>query len=324
MTHAIVLETTGGPEVLQWRDAPVGDPAAGQVRLRHTAVGLNYIDVYMRTGLYPALALPGSLGMEGAGVVEAVGDGVDHLAPGDRVAYAAGPPGAYAEARVMAADSLVRLPDGIDDRTAAAAMLKGMTAEYLLFRAHHVRAGDTVLVHAAAGGVGLILCAWARHLGCTVIGTVGSAEKAALAAAHGCDHPILYKDEDFVARTAEITGGAGVSAVFDSVGRTTLKGSMACLRVRGHLVSFGQSSGTPDPIAVGDLGAKSLTVTRPSLFHYAAGRAATAEMAGNLFAAIRDGVVRIEVHQTFPLAEAAAAHRALEARETTGSTLLVV
>lgn len=324
MTHAIVQDAPGGPEVLEWRPVTLGPAAAGQVRLRHTAIGLNYIDVYMRTGLYPALTLPGTIGMEAAGVVEAVGGGVTHLAPGDRVAYAAQPPGAYAETRLIAADTLVRLPDDIDDRTAAAAMLKGMTAEYLLFRAHHVRAGDAILVHAAAGGVGLILCAWAKHLGCTVIGTVGSAAKAALAAAHGCDHPILYNEEDFVARTSEITGGAGVSAVFDSVGRTTLKGSLACLRTRGHLVSFGQSSGAPEPIALGDLGAKSLTVSRPSLFHYAAGRAATEEMAGNLFAAIRGGVVKIEVNQTFPLADAAAAHRALESRETTGSTLLLV
>lgn len=323
MSKAIVLHEKGGPEVMRWEDVTVGEPGPGQVRIRHTAIGLNFIDVYFRTGLYPALELPGSLGMEAAGVIEAVGPGVEQLAVGDRVAYATHPPGAYCEERVMSADRLVRLPEDIDDRAAAAIMLKGMTAEYLLYRTHKVRAGDTILVQAAAGGVGLLLCDWASHLGCTVIGTVGSDEKAELARAHGCDHPIVYTRENFVERVKEITGGKGVPVVYDSVGKTTFSGSLDCLAIRGHLVLFGQSSGAPDAFAPGLLGTKSATLTRPTLFHYASSREELKAIAHNLFSAMHAGVIGVEVRQTYALKDVAQAHRDLEARKTTGSTVLL-
>jgi NADPH2:quinone reductase len=323
MVHAIRIHHTGGPEALRWEEVEVGDPGPGEVRLRHTAVGLNYIDTYHRTGLYP-LPLPTVLGLEAAGEVTAVGPGVDDLQPGQRVAYASPPAGAYAEERLMPADRLVPLPDDIDDRTAAAMMLQGMTAQYLLRQTYPVRAGETVLIHAAAGGVGLIACQWASHLGATVIGTVGSQAKAELAKAHGCHHPILYQEEDFVARVEAITDGAGVPVVYDSVGRATFMGSLDCLRPRGMMVSFGQSSGTIAPLDVGVLSAKgSLFLTRPTLMHYTATREALLAAAADLFAVVASGAVRVEVRQTFPLAEAAAAHRALEARETTGSTVLL-
>ena len=324
MPRAIRIHETGGPEVMRWEDVEVGAPGPGDIRIRHEAVGLNFIDVYFRTGLYPAPSLPFSPGMEGAGVVEAVGEDVDSLVAGDRVAYAAPPVGAYAEVRVMPADRVVKVPDGIDSRQAAAMMLQGMTVEYLLLRTYPVRSGDTILFHAAAGGVGLIACQWAKHLGATVIGTVGSDEKAELARAHGCDHPIVYTREDFTERVREITGGAGVPVVYDSVGRDTFEGSLQCLRPRGMFVSFGQSSGKIDPFDIGVLGAKgSLYATRPTLFTYTATRADLESSARALFDVVGSGAVRITVSRTFPLAEAADAHRALESRQTTGSTVLL-
>ena len=324
MTRAIVVHQTGGPEAMKWEEVSVGDPGPGEARIRHTAVGLNYIDVYFRTGLYPAPSMPLIPGMEGAGVVEAVGKGVKEVAVGDRVAYAAAPPGAYAEARCMAAAKLVKVPEGIDDRTAAAMMLQGMTTEYLLRRTYPVQSGQTILFHAAAGGVGLLACQWAKHLGATVIGTVGSDEKAELAAAHGCDHPIVYTREDFQQRVMEITDGRGVPVVYDSVGRTTFMKSLECLSPRGMLVSFGQSSGKVDPFDVGILSAKgSLYVSRPTLMTYTATREDLELSAGRLFEVVGSGAVKVEVRQTFPLAQAADAHVALEGRKTTGSTVLL-
>ncbi len=324
MTKAIRIHETGGPEVMRWEDIEVGAPGPGEVRLRHEAVGLNYIDVYFRTGLYPAPSLPFSPGLEGAGVVEAVGEGVDSLVTGDRVAYAAPPVGAYAQARLVPAEKVVKVPAGIDARQAAAMMLQGMTVEYLLRRTRPVRSGDTILLHAAAGGVGLIACQWAKHLGATVIGTVGSDEKAELARAHGCDHPIVYTRENFTERVREITEGAGVPVVYDSVGRDTFEGSLDCLQPRGILVSFGQSSGKIDPFDIGVLGVRgSLYVTRPTLMTYTATRADLESSARALFDVVGSGAVRITVNRTFPLAEAADAHRALESRQTTGSTVLL-
>ena len=324
MVKAIRIHRTGGPDAMRWEDVEVGAPGPGEVWIRHEAVGLNYIDVYFRTGLYPAPSLPFSPGMEGAGVVEAVGEGVDALAVGDRIAYAAPPVGSYAEQRLMPADKVVKVPAGIDSRQAAAMMLQGMTVEYLLRRTYPVRAGETILFHAAAGGVGLIACQWAKHLGATVIGTVGSDEKAELARAHGCHHTIVYTREDFTERVRELTDGAGVPVVYDAVGRDTFAGSLDCLRPRGMLVSFGQSSGKVDPFDVGILSAKgSLYVTRPTLMTYTASRADLEASAQALFDVVAGGAVRITVNQTFPLAEAADAHRALESRRTTGSTILL-
>ena len=324
MPKAIRVHRTGGPDAMQWEDVEVGAPGPGEIRIRHEAVGLNYIDVYFRTGLYPAPSLPFSPGMEGAGVVEAVGEGVESLAVGDRIAYAAPPVGSYCEERLMPAEKVVKTPAEIESRQAAAMMLQGMTVEYLLRRTHAVRAGDTILFHAAAGGVGLIACQWAKHLGATVIGTVGSDEKAELARAHGCDHPIVYTRENFTERVMEITNGAGVPVVYDAVGRDTFEGSLDCLRPRGMLVSFGQSSGKIDAFDVGILSAKgSLSVTRPTLMTYTASRADLESSAQALFEVVGSGAVRITVNQTFSLAEAANAHRALESRQTTGSTLLM-
>ena len=324
MTKAIRIHQTGGPDAMQWEDVEVGAPGPGEVRIRHEAVGLNFIDVYFRTGLYPAPALPFSPGMEGAGIVEAVGDGVDSVAAGDRVAYAGGPLGSYAEERLMPAGKVVKTPPGIDSRQAAAMMLQGMTVEYLLRRAYPVRSGETVLFHAAAGGVGLIACQWAKHLGATVIGTVSSEEKSELARAHGCDHPIVYTRENFVERVRELTDGAGVPVVYDSVGRDTFEGSLDCLRARGMLVSFGQSSGKIPPVDLGILSTKgSLYVTRPTLMTYTASRADLEASSEALFDVVDGGAVRVTVNQTFPIAEAAAAHRALESRQTTGSTILL-
>ena len=320
---AIRIHETGGPEVLSWDTVEIGRPARGEVLLRQTAVGLNYIDTYHRTGLYPLPELPAVLGREAAGVVEEVGEGVTALAPGDRVAYALHP-GSYAEARVIPADRLVPLPPEIDDRTAAGVMLKGLTAQYLLRRTHKVRAGETILLHAAAGGVGLIACQWAKHLGATVIGTVGTPEKAELARAHGCDHPILYDREDFVARVREITGGRGVPVVYDSVGRATFEQSLDCLAAQGLMVSFGQSSGSVPPLNLGLLAQKgSLFVTRPTLATHIARREDLLSSARDLFDVIRSGRVKVEVGQTYPLQEAARAHQELEARKTTGSSLLI-
>jgi len=323
MTKAIRVHQTGGPEQMRWEDVDVGEPGSGQVRIRQTAVGLNFIDVYHRTGLYPQ-PLPLTPGVEGAGVVESVGPGVEGLKPGDRVAYA-GPIGGYAEERLIAADRLVKLPDDISDEQAAAMMLQGMTVDMLLNRVRTTRAGETILVHAAAGGVGLILCQWASALGATVIGTVSTEEKAELARANGCDHPILYKSQDFVALVDELTGGAKVPVVCDSVGKDTFLRSLDCLQKRGMLVSFGQSSGAVDPFAPGLLAQKgSLYLTRPTLFDYIAKRNELEQSAAALFDMVRSGKVRIDIGQRFPLSQAAGAHRALEARETTGSTVLTI
>ena len=322
MTKAIRFHETGGPEVLRWEDVDPGAPGPDQVLVRQTAVGLNFIDTYHRSGLYP-LELPSGIGMEGAGVVEAVGTAVDTLKPGDRVAYASGL-GAYAEARLMPADRVVPIPEGIEDRQAAAMMLKGMTVEYLIRRTYPVAAGETVLVHAAAGGVGLIFCQWAKHLGATVIGTVGSAAKVELARAHGCDHPIDYTLEDFPARVRELTDGQGVPVVYDSVGKSTFEGSLDCLQPRGLMVSFGNASGAVPPVNLGVLSQKgSLYVTRPTLMTYTATREDLVESANALFGVVKSGAVRIEINQTYPLAEAVQAHLDLEARKTTGSTVLL-
>ncbi len=324
MTYAIRFHQTGGPEVLVWEKADVGEPGLGEARVRHRAIGLNYVDTYVRSGLYPA-SLPSGLGTEAAGIVEAVGPGVTEVQVGDRVAYSGGPVGAYSEERVMPADRLVVLPDGISDQQAAAMMLKGMTAQYLVRQTFKVKAGDTILFHAAAGGVGLIACQWAKSLGATVIGTVGSDEKAELARAHGCDHPIVYTRENFVERVREITRGEMVPVVYDSVGKDTFMASLDCLRPLGLMVSFGQSSGAVGPVDLGILAQKgSLYVTRPTLRTYADKRADLLAMAQDLFNVVLSGAVRIEVNQTYPLKDAAEAHRDLQARKTTGSTILTV
>lgn len=323
MPHAIRIHKAGGPEVLSWEAVETAEPRPGQVRIRQATAGLNFIDVYHRTGLYPQ-RLPFIPGVEGAGTVESVGDEVDGFAPGDRVAYA-GPLGGYAEVRLIDADRLVKLPGDIAFDTAAAMMLQGMTARMLLRAVYDVKDGDTILVHAAAGGVGLILCQWASSLGATVIGTVSTEEKAELARAHGCAHPILYTKQDFVAEVGKITAGQKVRVVYDSVGKTTFMQSLECLRPRGLMVSFGNASGPVDPISPLVLSQKgSLFLTRPTLFHYIATRAELEEAANDLFDVVRSGKVKIEVKQRFPLAEAAEAHRALEARKTTGSTILTV
>lgn len=324
MTHAIRVHQTGGPETLKWETVELPPPAAGEIQVRHTAVGLNYIDVYFRTGLYPA-PLPLTPGFEAAGVVAAVGAGVTELRVGERVAYATGPLGAYAEARNMPADRAVKIPEGVSDQQAAAMMLQGMTAEYLLRRTYPVKKGDTILVHAAAGGVGLILCQWAKHLGATVIGTVGSDAKAELARAHGCDHPIVYTREDFQARVMEITGGAKLPVVYDSVGKDTFAKSLDCLALRGMMVLYGQASGKVPPFDLGELSAKgSLFVTRPTLFSYTATRQELVDCANALFDVVGRGIVKIAINQTYPLREAAQAHADLEARQTTGSTVFTV
>ncbi|OAF17292.1 quinone oxidoreductase [Bradyrhizobium centrolobii] len=324
MTHAIRFHKTGGPEVLVWEEVNVGKPGPGEARIRHTAVGLNFVDIYNRSGLYPA-QLPSGLGSEAAGVVEEVGPGVTDLKPGDRVAYGASPLGAYSEARLIPADRLLKLPDGVDDKTAAAMMLKGLTTQYLIRQTYRVKAGDTILLHAAAGGVGLILSQWAKHLGATVIGTVSNDEKAKLAKAHGCDHVIIYTREDFVKRVDEITGGKKVPVVYDSVGKDTFLKSLDCLAPLGVVALFGQSSGAVEPLNLGLLAQKgSLYVTRPTLFTYAAKRENLVAMAKELFDVVKSGAVKIEVHQTYPLKDAAKAHADLAARKTTGSTVLLV
>jgi NADPH2:quinone reductase len=324
MTKAVMMEKTGGPEVLRWVDYDPGLPKTGEVLLRQEAVGLNFIDVYHRNGLYPLPSLPAIPGMEGAGVVEAVGEGVSEFTVGDRVAYAGLPPGAYAEVRNIPAHRLVKLPDTISTRQAAAMMLQGMTARYLLHGCFDVKAGSRILIHAAAGGVGLIVCQWAKTIGALVIGTVGSPEKADLAKNHGCDYPILYEEEDFVSQVKEITQGKGVDVVYDSVGQSTFMKSLDCLRPMGMMVSFGQSSGSIPPFDAGILAAKgSLFLTRPSLMAYTAQREDLLAHARDLFAVVEKGAVKIEIMQKYPLAEAARAHRDLEDRKTTGSTVLI-
>ena len=323
MTQAIRFHTTGGPEVLQLEDVPVGNPGAGEARIRQTAIGVNYIDTYHRSGLYK-VPLPSGLGVEGAGVVEAVGAHVDWVKAGDRVAYCGGPLGGYASERVLPADRLVRIPDGVSDEAAATLMLKGLTVQYLFRQTRPLKAGDTILFHAAAGGVGLIACQWARALGVTMIGTVGSDEKAALARANGCTHTIVYTRENFVERVKALTGGRGVPVVYDSIGKDTFPASLDCLQPRGMFVLFGASSGPVPPFDIGLLAQKgSLFATRPTLFTYAATRAELTAMADDLFALVRDGSIVSEPRQRFALADAAGAHIALEARGTVGATILV-
>ena len=323
MTKAIRFHKTGGPEVLVYEDVEVGNPGEGQARVRHHAIGLNFIDTYHRSGLYP-LPLPSGLGLEGAGVVEAVGPGVDYLEAGDRVAYAGGPPGSYSEVRLIPADRLVKLPDAISYQTAAAMMLKGMTTQYLIRSTYPVKAGQTVLFHAAAGGVGLIACQWLKALGATVIGTVGSDAKAELAKAHGCDHTIVYTRENFVERVKEITGGAKVPVVYDSVGKDTFMGSLDCLQPRGMLAVFGNGSGPVPAFDLSLLAARgSLYVTRPTLVTYTAKRADLVAVANELFDIVLSGKVKIEVNQTLALKDARQAHIDLESRKTTGSTVLM-
>ena len=323
MPHAIRVHENGGPEVLKWEEVAVGDPGPGQVKLRQEAAGLNFIDVYHRTGLYKQ-ELPFTPGTEGAGVVESVGPDVVNVKTGDRVAYA-GPIGGYAEERLIAADRLVKLPDAISTQQAAAAMLQGMTVHMLLRSVHRVHAGETLLIHAAAGGVGLIACQWAKALGATVIGTVSTDDKAELARAHGCDHPIVYTREDFVAEVDRITGGKKLPVVYDSVGRDTFMKSLDCLAPRGLMVSFGNSSGAVEPFSPLLLSQKgSLFLTRPTLFNYTANREELEQAARELFDMIASGKVKIEIKQRFSLRDAAEAHRALEARKTSGSTVLTM
>ncbi|EML1598933.1 quinone oxidoreductase 1 [Burkholderia cenocepacia] len=323
MPKAIRYDQPGGPDVMKWVDVEVGAPKAGEVRIRQHAVGLNYIDVYFRTGLYPQ-QLPAGLGMEAAGEVTAVGDGVTAFKAGDRVAYVGQPPGAYAQERVMPAERVVKLPDGISYDDAASVMLQGLTAHYLLRRTYPVKAGDTILIHAAAGGVGLLVCQWAKALGATVIGTVGSDEKAELAKAHGCDHPIVYTRENFTQRVKEITNGAGVPVVYDSIGKDTYIGSLDSLAPLGYFVSFGNASGPLPPIDSKEFSSRgSLFFTRPTLFSYIAKRADLEAAAAELFDVILSGKVKTNINQRYPLAEVGRAHADLEARKTTGSTILV-
>ncbi|MBQ5947672.1 quinone oxidoreductase [Massilia sp. ST3] len=320
---AIRIAANGGPEVMEYVDVDVGDPGPGEALVRQHAIGLNFIDVYFRTGLYPQ-PLPAGLGQEGAGVVEAVGEGVTHVRPGDRVAYAGGPNGAYAALRTMPAHVLVRLPDAVGFETAAAMMLQGLTVQYLFRSTYPLAAGQTILFHAAAGGVGLIACQWARALGVNLIGTVGSKEKGELALAHGAAHVINYNEEDIVARVRALTNGAGVPVVYDSVGKDTFFASLDCLKPRGLMVSFGNSSGPVEPFSPGELAKRgSLYLTRPTLGAYMATRTELEAMAADLFGMVESGQLKIEVKQTFPLAQAAEAHRALESRRTTGSTVLL-
>ena len=323
MAKAIQCFSNGGPEVMEYVDVEVGEPGAGEARVRHHAIGLNYIDVYFRTGLYPQ-QLPSGLGMEGAGVIEAVGPDVKHVKPGDRVAYACRPPGAYADVRVMPAGSLVKLPDSISFETAAAMMLQGLTVQYLFHRTFPLKGGETILFHAAAGGVGLIACQWARALGVTMIGTVGSDEKGQLAKAHGCTHVINYNKENFVERVKELTGGKGVPVVYDSIGKDTFLGSLDCLSPLGMMVSYGSASGPVPPFSLNELASRgSLFITRPTLFSYAAQRHDLEAMAADLFRMVESGKVKIEINQRYALKDVQQAHRDLESRKTTGSTILL-
>ena len=323
MTKAIRIYQTGGPEVLCWEDVEVGAPGPGQIRIRHTAIGLNFLDTYHRSGVYP-VTLPSGIGSEGAGVVTAVGKGVKEFKKGDRVAYASPPVGAYAEERLMPAERVVKIPAGISDRTAAAMMLKGMTAQYLIRRTYKVKKGDTVLFHAAAGGVGLIACQWLRALGAKVIGTVGSKEKAALAKKHGCTWPIVYTEEDFLEAVKKITKGKGVPVVYDGVGKAVFMKSLDCLSPRGLMVTFGNASGVVDPVPPGILSAKgSIYLTRPTLITHVATRADLLATANDLFKMVKSGKVKIRIDQEYALKDAARAHADLESRKTTGSTILI-
>ncbi|WP_420473170.1 quinone oxidoreductase family protein [Noviherbaspirillum sp. ST9] len=323
MAKAIRINAVGGPEVMEYVDVEVGDPGPGEARVRQMACGLNYIDVYFRTGAYPQ-PLPAGLGMEGSGVVEAVGEGVTHVKPGDRVAYAGRPTGAYAELRVMPASILVKLPESIDFETGAAMMLQGLTVQYLFRRTFPLKGGETILFHAAAGGVGLIACQWARAMGVTMIGTVGSDEKAALAKAHGCTHTINYNTENFVERVKEITGGKGVPVVYDSIGKDTFTGSLDSLSPLGMMVSFGSASGPVPPFGLQELASRgSLFITRPTLFTYTAKREDLDNMAADLFGMVESKKVKIDINQRYALKDVGQAHRDLESRKTTGSTILL-
>ncbi|MBC8210300.1 MAG: quinone oxidoreductase [Gammaproteobacteria bacterium] len=323
MTHAIRIHQSGGPEVLQWDSIKVGSPGPGQVRLRQSACGLNFIDIYMRQGIYPVAQFPAVLGMEAAGVVEELGDGVNELAIGDRVAYPM-VVGAYAEERLIDAERLVKIPPAIDDKTAASMMLKGLTAHYLLFRTYPVKSGDTILVYAASGGVGLMLCQWAKHLGANVIGCVGSPQKADLALANGCDHAVLYKQENVVERVRQLTGGEGVAVVYDGIGQQTFETSLDCLRPFGMMVTFGNITGQVEPFSPKILAPKgSLYVTRPTLATHVATRQLLLEGAERLFDVVSRGIVKNHVNQRYALKDTASAQRDMEARNTTGSTVLI-
>jgi NADPH2:quinone reductase len=323
MAKAIRILETGGPDVMQYVDVEVGQPGPGQALVRQMACGLNFVDVYFRTGAY-VQPLPAGLGVEGAGIVEALGEGVTHIHVGDRVAYAARPPGAYADLRVMPADGLVKLPASVSFETAAAVMLQGLTVQYLFRRTFRLQGGETILFHAAAGGVGLLACQWARALGVTMIGTVGSDEKAALAKEHGCMHTINYNRENFVERVKDITEGAGVPVVYDSIGKDTFTGSLDCLSPLGMLVSFGSASGPVPPFNLNELASRgSLFVTRPSVFHYTAKRDDLEIMAAELFGMIESGKIKVNINQRYALKDVAQAHRDLESRKTTGSTILI-
>ena len=323
MSMAIRIHQNGGPDVLKWEDRDVGNPAAGEVKIRHAAVGLNFIDIYMRTGLYPVTDFPFTLGMEGCGVIDAIGDGVEGFSVGERVAYSMSP-GAYAEERLIPAARIVKVPASISDNEAAAMMLKGMTAQYLLRRTYRVQPGDNILVYAAAGGVGLILCQWAKHLGATVIGCVGSPEKAELAKANGCDHTVLYRNENVPERVKEITGGEGVAVSYDAIGQATLESSLDSLRPFGTLVSYGNASGPITDFNPAILAAKgSLYFTRPTLATHTSTRDLLEDSANELFDVVTSGHVKINIGQTYPLSDTAKAHEDLEGRKTTGSTVLL-
>ena len=324
MAQAIMLREHGGPQVLRLEETEVGEPGPGMVRLQQTVVGVNFHDCYVRSGLYQTLKLPGVPGLEGVGRVTATGQGVSNIKVGERAAYFTSGYGAYASERIIHEDLVLRVPDSVDDQIAAAVLLKGLTASMLVHQVHEIGPGDTVLVHAAAGGVGLLLCQWAKHLGATVIGTAGSAAKVELTQAAGCHEAVNYTEENFVERVAEITGGKGVSVVYDSVGKDTFYGSLECLADRGHLVNFGQSSGPIDPMPVSMLSKGSYTLSRPMLFHYTAERARLVQMADDLFSALSSGVLQMDPPRSWPLAQAAEAHRALEARETMGAVILTV
>jgi NADPH:quinone reductase len=325
VSKAFRFHAHGGPDVLRLEEVEVGAPGRGEVRIRNTAVAVNYRDVLMRQGVHAVKALPSGIGLESAGVIDAVGPEVEGFAVGDRVAYAGMPEGSYAELRIVPAARLIPLPADIDERTAASMMIRGMTARSLLCETYRVQPGDTILLHAAAGGVGLIMCQWAKQLGATVIGTVSSEEKAAVARAHGCDHAIVYSREDFVARVRDITGGEGVPVVYDSVGKATFEGSLQCLRRRGVMASFGEASGDPDPVPPRRLGALgSIYLTHPSVSNYTVTRAELLKAAGDLFAMVADGKIRIEISRSYPLRDAARAHADMESRRTTGSIVLVV
>lgn len=323
MVKAIRVHQLGGHEVLKWEDVQIGEPKDGEVRIKNKAIGLNFIDIYFRKGVYKAATMPFTPGVEAVGVVEAVGPGLTGRKVGDIVAYAGNPMGSYAEEQILPANRVVPVPSSIDPAIAASVMLKGMTAQFLVCRCFKVEPGHTVLVHAAAGGVGSLLCQWANALGATVIGTVSTAEKAAQAKEDGCHHVILYKEEDFVSRVKEITSGNGVEVVYDSVGKDTFEGSLASLKTRGYMVSFGQSSGSPDPVPLSALAPKSLFLTRPSLFNYTITRDELLEAAGQVFANVASGVLRVRVNHTYPLSEAAQAHADLENRKTSGSIVLI-